>query len=78
MVFNLVKNSYQIKQEKPSACGKSESRESFIREDAARKHKMRPPTAPEYQPYEFAEIQYNPTFNDPNVEVFQSLVFQLL
>jgi len=54
--------------EKPSACGKSESRELFIREDAARKHKMRPPTAPEYQPYEFAEIQYNPTFNDPNVE----------
>jgi hypothetical protein len=38
---------------------------------------MRPPTAPEYQPYEFAEIQYNPTFNDPNVEVRQLTVILL-
>jgi len=57
-----------MEKNKPATCDKFESRESFIREDAARKHKMRPPTAPEYQPYEFAEIQYNPTFNDPNVE----------
>jgi len=63
-----TENANMQEKNKPSTCGKSESRESFIREDAARQHKMRPPTAPEYQPYEFAEIQYNPTFNDPNVE----------
>jgi len=66
-----LKVEARMEMEKPSVCERSESRESFIRVDAPRKHKMRPPTVPEYQPYEFEEnyeIQYNPTYNDPNVE----------
>ncbi|CAG5113144.1 Oidioi.mRNA.OKI2018_I69.chr2.g7280.t2.cds [Oikopleura dioica] len=58
--------------DKPSVCKRSESRESFIREDAPRKHKMRPPTAQAFQPYEVAEdydIGYNQNYEyDPNVE----------
>lgn len=62
-----------MNKDKPSVCKRSESRESFIREDAPRKHKMRPPTAPTFQPYEVAEdygIEYNQNYEyDPNVEV---------
>ncbi|CBY09275.1 unnamed protein product [Oikopleura dioica] len=44
---------------KPTRCKKSASRDSFIREDAPRKHRqMRPPSALSYAGYEYDQYEY--------------------